>query len=75
VAVAETIRKRDRAHYTILLSFLLLDGALTRFAVGGAHRRAAWPAPLKSLQRNLEQRGHGKLGAIDGIGAPVELQP
>jgi two-component system sensor histidine kinase TctE len=27
------------------------------------------------LQRNLEQRGHGKLGAIDGIGAPVELQP
>jgi two-component system sensor histidine kinase TctE len=26
VAVAETIRKRDRAHYTILLSFLLLMG-------------------------------------------------
>ncbi|MCO4855450.1 sensor histidine kinase [Herbaspirillum sp. WGmk3] len=76
VAVAETIRKRDRAHYTILLSFLLLDGGLTFGSLSVvliAVRRGL--RPLKSLQRNLEQRGHGKLGAIDGIGAPVELQP
>ncbi|MFJ3058334.1 sensor histidine kinase N-terminal domain-containing protein [Herbaspirillum sp. NPDC087042] len=76
VAVAETVRKRNRAHYTILLTFLALDGVLTFISISAvlvAVRRGL--QPLKSLQRNLEQRGHGKLGAIDGAGSPVELQP
>ncbi|TWC67508.1 sensor histidine kinase [Herbaspirillum sp. SJZ099] len=76
VAVAETVRKRNRAHYTILLSFLALDGVLTFIsltAVLVAVRRGL--KPLQALQGNLEQRGHGKLGAIDSAGSPVELLP
>ncbi|WDZ94947.1 sensor histidine kinase [Herbaspirillum sp. WKF16] len=76
VAVAETVRKRDRAHYTILLSFLALDGIITFVSISAvlvAVRRGL--RPLKTLQRNLEQRGHGKLGAIDSAGSSVELQP
>jgi two-component system sensor histidine kinase TctE len=76
VAVAETVRKRNRAHYTILLSFLALDGIITFVSISVvlvAVRRGL--RPLKALQGNLEQRGHGKLGAIDGTGSPVELLP
>jgi len=76
MAVAETLRKRDRAHYTILLSLLVLDSALAFISLAAvlvAVRRGL--APLKFLQRHLEQRGHGKLGAIDNGGAPVELVP
>ncbi|MBO9538180.1 sensor histidine kinase [Herbaspirillum sp.] len=76
VAVAETVRKRNRAHYTILLSFLVLDGVLTFISLATvlvAVRRGL--EPLQALEGNLEQRGHGKLDAIDGAGAPVELLP
>jgi two-component system sensor histidine kinase TctE len=76
MAVAETVRKRNRAHYTILLSLLITEGILTFISVTVvmlAVRRGL--RPLRSLQRNLEQRGHGKLGAIDNGGAPVELNP
>ncbi|MCA1324690.1 sensor histidine kinase [Herbaspirillum sp. alder98] len=76
MAVAETVRKRNRAHYTILLSLLITEGVLTFISVTVvmlAVRRGL--RPLRSLQRNLEQRGHGKLGAIDSGGAPIELVP
>ncbi|MFL9923289.1 sensor histidine kinase [Herbaspirillum lusitanum] len=76
VAVAETVRKRNRAHYTILLSLLGLDGVLTFLSVAVALvavRRGLHP--LRELQSNLEQRGHGNLGSIDDTSAPVELAP
>jgi two-component system sensor histidine kinase TctE len=76
IGIAETFRKRNQTHYVILISLLLLDGALTFFSIAivliavnkGLH-------PLRELQQNLGQRNHDNLTPIEFKETTEELTP
>jgi len=76
IGIAETFRKRNQTHYVILISLLLLDGALTFFSIAIVMIAVnKGLSPLRELRQNLDQRNHDNLTPIEFKETAEELSP
>ena len=76
VGAAETLRKRTRSQWIIVIALLLIEAVLTCLAVA-----IVWVAvrrgllPLHKMQADLNARQAVDLSPVANVGAPVELEP
>lgn len=76
LGAAETLRKRNRSQWIIVIALLLIEAVLTCLAIA-----IVWIAvrkgllPLQKMQVDLNARQVLDLSPVAGLGAPVELEP